>query len=120
MNGDTAKKIFVNFLKEKKIMGKALPYFFGKPSYNTLQMCGGKYLSNTKILNEEAKKTDEKDDEDFIARHLIDMLGRTRTPAVMFMQPKRDYLFEIYLEWEFYIQTHKHLIYKNYFQTKNE
>ena len=117
MSGDIAKRIFAKFLKERKLMGIALVYFFGKPSYNNLKM----YSSNIKVLNESARKADNGKDINFISQYLIDMAGRTRDPNIILKKFKHDYLYDIYIEWKKYVEKNKKQIYQKYYQkNKNE
>ena len=88
MSGDIAKRIFAKFLKERKLMGIALVYFFGKPSYNNLKI----YSSNIKVLNTWAKEADEEIKLDYIAKRLIDMVGFTREPYTMLKKQKTTYM----------------------------
>ena len=115
MSGDIAKRIFAKFLKENKLMGMALVYYFGKSKYPTI--CP----SNIKILNKSARKADKEIDINLISQYLIDMVGRTRDPSIMLKKFEHDYLYDIYIEWKEYIKKHKIQIYQKYYQkNKNE
>ena len=114
MSGDIAKRIFAKFLKENKLMGMALVYYFGKPKYQVT--CP----SNIKVLNESARKADNGKDINFISQYLIDMAGRTRDPNIILKKFKHDYLYDIYIEWKKYVKKNKKQIYQKYYQNKNE
>jgi hypothetical protein len=109
MEGDIAKKIFIKFLKEKKLMGNVLIYFFGKPMWNHI-------LSNTKILNQEAKSADKTVNPRYKKSDLIHMLGLTHDISVGIIKPKQDLLYDAYLKWEQYINDNWNDIYNKYYK----
>lgn len=114
MNGDIAKRIFAKFLKENKLMGIALVYYFGKSKYPTI--CP----SNIKILNKSARKADKEIDIKFISQHLIDMVGKTRDPNIMLKKFEHDYLYDIYMEWKEYVNKNWNIIYEKYYKKIND
>ena len=109
MEGDIAKKIFIKFLKENKLMGNVLIYFFGKPMWNHI-------LSNTKILNQEARSADRTVNPIYKKSCLIHMLGETRDISVGIIKPKQDLLYDAYLKWEQYVNDNWNDIYNQYYK----
>ena len=109
MEGDIAKKIFIKFLKENKLMGNVLIYFFGKPMSNHI-------LSNTKILNQEARSADRTVNQRYKKSCLIHMLGETRDISVGIVIPKQDLLYDAYLKWKQYVNDNWNNIYNQYYK----
>lgn len=93
MNGNIAKKILVKFLKENKLMGTTLIYTFAYPIKGV--------KSNTRIINEVAKKADKEP----CQHHLVTMLGHTHEVSKAIIKLKEDYLFDIYLKWTYHVKT---------------
>lgn len=113
MDGDIAKKIFANFLKENNLMWIAIAYYFGKPKKAYFD-----HRTNIQILNESAILADRSNVDDHIKKHLIDMVGKTRDPSIMFIRFKHDYILDIYRLWKNYIEKNWNKIYDKFYKNK--
>lgn len=108
MDGKIAKKIFLHFLKKHKLIGIASAYFtYGKPYDANIP-------TNIEVLNENAIKADTSKETKDVKIYLINMLGDTRGVQTM-VQFDRDYLYDIYMEWNRYILTNWYSIHKKYY-----
>lgn len=90
-------------------MGNVLIYSFGKPMSNHI-------LSNTKILNQEARIADRTVDPRYKKNGLIHMLGHTHNISVGIVIPKQFLLCDVYLKWKQYVNDNWNNIYNQYYK----
>ena len=98
MNKSFAKIILVKFLKENKLMGLTILYFYGSPYLKDVD-------TNFQVLNQHAMIADkafQRNDINTIKTHLKRMIGGTRAVKTM-VRIKGDKLYDIYCLWEHYI-----------------
>jgi len=113
MDGIIAKKIFMRFLKERKYIGIASMYFtYGIPYLKNIE-------TNLEILNRNAKHADNAKIPTIIKGYLINMLGEARSVKLM-IDVKRDVLYDIYIEWEYYIKNNWEKIYNEFYSQHNK